>query len=161
MIDWFFGFPGSGKSHCADVYERMTGFPRYEGDDFQTPADKRKIKSGTFGLPERHAQLARISEELEGLTNAIVTHPLPDLGSRLQLRLSGTARLIYVKTPLELARQRVMERKGHEFTADLFDAWLLKHWLEPSEGECFVIENGLDAPFLEDQLRKLIERGNA
>src|SRR3989338_483495 len=157
-IDWFFGIPGSGKTHIARQLSQMTGIPMYDGDDFHTNDDRRAVAQGIFTLERRHAQLKRISTKLRtaGTPHALVTHPLPDRESRaLVRRLStGDVRLIHVTAPLDLIKERLRARKDHHFWSDLLDAWISKHWQEPCGENCLVIENGLDNQLLEDQLRK-------
>ena len=159
ILYWFFGFPGSGKTHVAGVFSQMTGIPQYEGDDFHTEDDRRAVAAGAFTLERRYAQLMRIHADLQTAhaPDALVTHPLPDKKSRQLVRsLSGDAvRLIHVTAPLHLVKQRLADRHGHHFGANLLDAWIPKHWEEPRDEDCFLIENGSDERLLEAQLRKL------
>jgi gluconate kinase len=159
MVHWFFGFPGSGKTHVAGLFSQRAGIPRYEGDDFHTEDDRRAIEAGAFTLAHRHAQLERIHRALRnaGISDALVTHPLPDKASRQLVRgLSGhVARLIYVTAPLPLIKERLATRKDHHFSARLLDAWIPRHWEEPVGEDCFLIKNGPDEDLLEVQLRKL------
>jgi len=160
---WFFGLPGSGKTHVAKIVSQMTGLPVYEGDSFHTEDDRRVIAAGAFTLARRHAQLERIRLALQtaGTLDALVTHALPDKASRTLVRgLSGHAsRLIYVTAPLTLIRKRLAARRDHHFGPELLDAWIPRHWEEPEGEDCFVIENGTDDRLLEAQLRKLCADG--
>jgi gluconate kinase len=159
MLQWFFGFPGAGKTHVAGLFSQMTGIPRYEGDDFHTEDDRRAVEAGTFTLAHRHAQLERIHLAIRtaGISDALVTHPLPDKASRELVRgLSGhAARLIYVTAPLALVKERLATRKDHHFSARLLAAWIPRHWEEPEDEDCFVFENGSDNDVLQEQLTKL------
>lgn len=156
---WFFGVPGSGKTHIAGLFSQMTGIPRFEGDDFHTEDDRRAVAQGAFTLERRHAQLERIHFALQKAHTpyALVTHPLPDKASRKLVRgLTGHAvQLVYVKAPFVLIKQRLITRKGHHFGPELLDAWIPKHWEEPKDEDCFVIENGSEDHLLESQLREL------
>src|SRR3989344_1505946 len=143
MMYWFFGIPGSGKSHLAGLFSQMTGIQVYEGDDFHTEDDRRAVAEGTFTLEHRYAQLERINATLQAtrMPNALVTHPLPDRTSRALVRKmsDGAVRLIYVTAPLPLIKERLRTRTGHHFGPDLLDAWVPRHWEEPKDEDCFVI----------------------
>ena len=158
MQYWFFGFPGSGKSHVAGLFSRMTGIPVCDGDDFHTEDDRRAVAQGTFGLGHRHAQLGRINAAIQAMRtpDVLVTHPLPDKASRTLVReLSGRAvRLVHVNAPLVLIKARLSVRTDHHFGPDLLDAWIPQHWEKPAGEDCFVIENGV-SDMLEPQLRQM------
>jgi len=142
MHYWFFGLPGSGKSHMANLFSAMTGFPQYEGDDFHTHEDRRVIAEGQFTLAHRHAQLKRISDVLHSaeVLDAVITHPLPDRNSRAGL-YTRSSKLIYVKADLALIKQRLTSRTGHHFGADQLDEWIPRHWEKPIGEENHIIQN--------------------
>lgn len=159
MIYWFFGLPGSGKTYAARRFSRLTGIPAYEGDDFHTEEDRRAVAAGAFTLAHRHAQLERIQRVLQAhaMSGAIVTHPLPDKASRILVKASSAVpvRLVYVTAPLPLIRSRLETRTDHHFGVELLDAWIPKHWQEPTDEDVFVLHNHAGAPPLESQLRRL------
>lgn len=158
MIYWFIGVPGTGKTYVARLFATLTGFPQFEGDDFQTEDDRKVIAAGAFTLEHRYAQLSRISTALKdaGVTNGVVTHPLPDTESRRLVRESGNAQLVYVRAPLAVIRGRLKARKDHHFGSELLTPWLKQHWAEPTQEEgCLVIDNFGSGETLEAQLRRL------
>ena len=164
MIYWIFGIPGSGKSTVAKQFSELSGMPVFEGDDFQTEEDREVIAAGVFTLERRHAQLSRIMENIDskGPSRAIVTHPLPDRESRTRvLGVNGEeGKLVYGKAPLSVIEERLIARRGHHFGPDLLDAWIPRHWQEPTEEGLVVIENGLDQQLLNAQLKALNESIN-
>lgn len=154
MQYWFFGLPGSGKSHVASLFSCMLNVSQIEGDDFHTENDRKMIAEGSFTLVHRHAQLKRILNEIQD-SDVIVTHPLPDKISRSLIRESS-CQLIYVTAPLFLIKRRLAAREGHHFGAELLDAWIPRHWEEPvGEGNIVINNDGNES--LEHQLEKLID----
>lgn len=156
MQYWFFGLPGSGKTHVAKLFAHMTLMPQYEGDDFHTAEDRKVIAEGAFTLAHRHAQLARVASSLlaSDVTDVIVTHPLPDRSSRTLIR-EQSARLVYVTAPLVLIKARLAARIGHHFGVELLDAWIPRHWEDPTGEPCFIVHNDGSAS-LEQQLTQLL-----
>lgn len=159
MWYWFFGIPGSGKTHTAKLFSRMIGIPHFEGDDFHTEADRDAIAEGTFTLQDRYAQLERISSALhrERTLRAVITHPLPDKSSRrLVHRLSDNrAQLVHVTAPLPLIKARLRGRKNHHFGENLLDAWLRRHWEQPTCESNFVIRSDVRRRRVKAQLETL------
>ncbi|MES2135114.1 MAG: AAA family ATPase [Patescibacteria group bacterium] len=157
-VDWFFGIPGSGKTYIAKRISEMTGIPSYEGDDFHTEDDRRAIAESRFTLAHRHQQLKRIIVKLQtsGVSHALVTHPLPDRKSRALVRsFGGAVRLIHVKAPLEVIKDRLSTRTNHHFDIGLLAAWIPRHWEEPEGEDCLVVKNDLDNNLLDAELRKV------
>lgn len=162
MWYWFFGLPGSGKSHVAGILSRLTGIPQYEGDNFQTAEDRGFIARGAFTVQRRHDQLMRIVSKLgdSNRKDALITHPLPDKVSRALVRTlhpHGT-QLVYVTAPLTLIRKRLRERENHHFGPELLDAWISRHWEDPVNEDTFVIDNGEGVDTLVSQLNQLCGR---
>jgi len=159
MIYWFFGPPGSGKTHVAKVFSEMTGLPRLDGDDFHTAADRKAIDKGKFTLKHRHAQLGRIATfvKKKGYKQTIVAHALPDPISReiLRRRSRGRDVFVFVYTPKALHHKRLAQRKNHHFSIDSLPGWLKKHWQDPKGERHVRLHNGTSSTALRRSLKRI------
>jgi gluconate kinase len=162
MTYWFFGLPGSGKSHVAKIFSEISGVPVIDADDFHTKSDREAIRKRAFTVERRHAQLKRVQRHLRRMKtgDAIVTHVLADTKSRsLLVNQSGSpAMLVYVTTPRAQHLKRLQRRKNHHFTADMLEEWIPRLWQEPERGRYPVIRNNVPKRELVKRLKALYKR---
>lgn len=146
------GVAGSGKSTIAERVARAAGRALVEGDDFHPPENIRKMSAG-IGLTDadRQGWLERLAQELAvHPQGAVLSCSALKRAYRDRLRAAAPGlRFVFLDVSPEVARERVLSRRGSHFfppavVASQFAA------LEDPSGEAGVLR--LDAALPPDVL---------
>jgi gluconokinase len=138
MIVILMGVTGTGKTTLGKVLAELTGWPFDDGDDFHSPANIEKMRSG---VPLNDADrwpwldslntLLRAAQAKGGSAILACSALKQRYRDRLQQGLEDV-RWVYLKGDIELIRARLQARQGHYMNPALlqsqFDA------LEPPRG---------------------------
>ena len=143
------GVSGCGKSTLAVKLADHLSCPMIEADDFHSEEAKSKMASG-IGLSEtdREPWLARVARacetQLNNSENVVAACSALKKGHRNVFRkINAKITFLWLNTPVEVIRQRLMNRKGHFATSTLLASQFAT--LEPpeSESDCASINNQL------------------
>lgn len=167
MIYWFFGLPGSGKDHCAQIMKNLTNATYFHVDDFLTKIDKTKLIKGSFTISDRVNKLKRVLKHISklnlSLVNVVAADSLPDAKSRIFLQnyFGKNIMFIYVKVDPKIHENRIKKRKNHFFTYLLLENWTKKHW-RPIRIAHTEVDNNIEGnASLTRQLKKLLKINNS
>lgn len=146
------GVAGSGKSTVAARVAQASGRPLVEGDDFHPPENIRKMSAG-IGLTDadRQGWLDRLARELHAHPQgAVLSCSALKRAYRDRLRAAAPGlRFVYLDVSPDVARERVLSRRGsHFFPASVVASQFAT--LEDPSGEGGVLR--LDAALQPDEL---------
>jgi ACS family tartrate transporter-like MFS transporter len=118
MILLVMGVTGSGKTTAARSLAARLGWVFLEADDFHSPANKEKMRSGVpLTDADRFPWLAAIHEELrrQNAAGHNVVLACSALKAEYRERLSAALEMnvVYLKGPYDLMDSRLRGRKGH------------------------------------------------
>lgn len=116
------GVAGCGKSSLGQACAQLLGVPLLEGDDFHSPSNINKMRSGTpLTDTDRSDWLARLGAELQAHPQGVVlTCSALRQRYRDQLRAAAPGlRFAFLELSPEAARERVAARPGHVFPVSL------------------------------------------
>ena len=128
MIVILMGVSGVGKTTVGELLASQTGWVLYDADDFHTPANIEKMRSGIPLTDEdRWPWLDRLNAvlreaEQHGRSAILACSALKEryrdrLGRELE-----SVRWVHLKGDFELIKQRIDARKGHYMTAKLLES---------------------------------------
>lgn len=125
MIIVLTGVSGSGKTTVGKLLAHNLGWPFLDGDDLHPPNNVKKMTRGVpLGdedrLPWLDALRERMAAMVERGESAVVA--CSALKKAYRDRLRGNLpqiRLVYLRGSYDLIEQRMRERRGHFFKADL------------------------------------------
>jgi gluconokinase len=128
MIIIIMGVSGVGKTTVGELLSRQTGWPFYDADDFHSPANIEKMRSGVaLTDDDRWPWLDRINGVLREADrrgeSAILA--CSALKERYRDRLAQgmeAVRWVYLAGEFDLIKQRIDARKGHYMTAKLLES---------------------------------------
>ena len=120
------GVTGSGKSTVGRLLAERFGFRLYEGDEFHSPENIRKMSCGTpLKDEDRRPWLERLrlvvqEDAAHGGSAVVCCSALKEAYRRI---LSGPdTRFVYLKASPELVRARLRQRTAHFMPASLVDS---------------------------------------
>jgi gluconokinase len=119
MIVILMGVTGTGKTTVGKVLAELTGWLFHDGDDFHSPANVEKMRSGVpLTDADRWPWLDRLNALLrtaqaKGESAILACSALKQrYRDRLQVGLEDV-RWVYLEGDIELIRSRLQARKGH------------------------------------------------
>lgn len=118
MIILLIGVTGSGKTTVGKLLARQLDWRFYEGDDFHSPANIEKMRSGVplndkDRLPWLQTIQEAIRSALERGENAVFAVSALKNDYRLVLQIDAGVRVVHLKAKIELIRERLQHRAGH------------------------------------------------
>jgi carbohydrate kinase (thermoresistant glucokinase family) len=124
-IIYIMGVSGSGKTTIGKKLSAVTGIPFFDGDDFHSAANKKKMMDGhPLNDDDRHDWLIVLNElagKQAATAGAIIACSALKEKYRELLERNIQARVdwIFLQGNFQLINERLHERKGHFMTADL------------------------------------------
>lgn len=119
MIVILMGVTGTGKTTVGKVLAELTGWPFHDADDFHSPANVKKMRSGVpltdadrWPWLDRLNALLRVAQAKGGSAILGCSALKQRYRDRLQQGLEDV-RWVYLKGDIELIRSRLQARKGH------------------------------------------------
>lgn len=125
MIVVVTGVAGAGKSTIGRLLAERLDWPYLEADEFHPPANQRKMESGIpLSESDRGPWLESMAAAIRAVgDNAVVTCSCLRQAHRERLRaVRPDVGFVHLDVDPATARQRVGERSGHFFEADLVDS---------------------------------------
>lgn len=144
------GVAGCGKSSLAQAVSRHMDWRLHEGDDYHSPENVRKMRTGVpLTDDDRAGWLQRLGQLLAAESGVVLTCSALRRAYRDRLRAAAPGlRFAFMGLSEEAARQRVAARPGHIFPVSLVASQF--QTLEDPRGEPGVL--ALDALQPLDQL---------
>ncbi|OGB14447.1 MAG: gluconokinase [Burkholderiales bacterium RIFCSPLOWO2_12_67_14] len=116
------GVAGCGKSSLGQLCAEALGLPLLEGDDFHSPSNVSRMRSGTpLSDDDRAAWLDTLAGQLQAHPRGVVL-TCSALRQRYRDRLRAAApglRFVFLDLTQEQARERVAARSAHLFPVSL------------------------------------------
>jgi gluconokinase len=127
MILVIIGVSASGKSTVGRLLAAHLGWTFYEGDDFHSKANVRKMKRGVpLNDQDRTPWLKAIRKLIRAAVdrgeNVVIACSALKKSYRRMLRVKGQVVFIYLKADRGLIRQRLKNRTGHFMNPDLIES---------------------------------------
>ena len=123
MIIILMGVAGCGKTSVGKALSKETGIPFYDGDDFHSEANKKKMKGGKpLTDTDRKPWLKDLADFMMAHGEMILACSALKRSYRRILRVSPEIHFIYLKGDYTLFRQRLQERQDHFFNPILLDS---------------------------------------
>jgi gluconokinase len=128
MIVILMGVSGAGKTTVGEVLARRTGWALYDADDFHSPENIARMRSGVPLTDEdRWPWLDRLNGVLRDTERKGASAILACSALKLRYRdrlAQGLAdvRFVHLRGSFELIKQRIDARKGHYMTGQLLQS---------------------------------------
>jgi gluconokinase len=127
MVIVLMGVTGSGKTTIGRLLSRELNWKFYDADDFHTPANIEKMRSGTpLNDEDRRPWLERLNELirrcLERNETAVLACSALKESYREFLLIDDRVRLIYLKGDSGIIQKRLSERREHYMNPSLLDS---------------------------------------
>lgn len=128
MIVILMGVSGAGKTTVGEVLARRTGWPLHDADDFHSPENIAKMRSGVpltdedrWPWLDRLNAILRDTERKGGSAILACSALKQRYRDRLAQGLTDP-RFVHLRGSFELIRQRIDARKGHYMTGQLLES---------------------------------------
>jgi gluconokinase len=124
MVIIICGVASTGKTTVGQLLARQLGWQFYDGDNFHSPANIKKMRSGIPLTDEdRQPWLERLRELIERCLraeqNAVLASSALKKKYRDYLRVSDDVKLVFLRGDFSLVAQRLAKRAGHFFNPEL------------------------------------------
>ncbi len=148
MIVIVMGVSGSGKTTVAAQLARELGWKFLDADSFHSAANVAKMHAGiplddADRAPWLEALRREIERSLARAENLVIACSALKDSYREQLLIDSSVRLVYLRSTLEVLRQRLKLRKGHFMTEQLL-ASQLETLEEPADAVTVDVEHPVD-----------------
>jgi gluconokinase len=147
------GVSGAGKSTVGARLAERLGLRFVDGDALHSAANVAKMAAGTpLDDADRRAWLDEVGDVLAGGGVAVACSALKrTYRDRLRAR-SGCCLFVYLALPIDLARQRVVDRPGHFIPAALIDdQFATLEPPQPDEADMLTFDAGMPIDVLIDR----------
>jgi gluconokinase len=131
MIVVLMGVTGSGKSTVGELLARQLSWRFFDGDDFHSADNIKKMRQGTplsdeDRIPWLNALRETIRATMNRRENAVIACSALRRSYRQRLQISMEVAFVYLKANASLVRDRLAKRRGHFMNRELvqsqFDA---------------------------------------
>lgn len=128
MVIMLIGVSGAGKTTIGRLLARRLGWPFVEGDEFHSPANVEKMRSGIpLSDADRWPWLDAIRAEIDDVLgrggSAVVACSALKRAYRDRLRRDGVT-FVHLEGDPDLLRRRIRQRQGHFFDDSLLTSQL-------------------------------------
>jgi gluconokinase len=127
MIIVLMGVTGSGKTTVGKLLARQLGWSFFEGDDFHSPENVKKLRRGEpLSDEDRKPWLEAIRETIRAAIdrgeNAVIACSALKESYRKVLQISGQVSFVYLKASVALIQERLKNRVGHFMNPNLIES---------------------------------------
>jgi gluconokinase len=127
MIVVLMGVTGSGKSTVGELLARQLSWEFFDGDDFHSADNIKKMREGTplsdeDRLPWLNALRETIRAAVNRRENAVIACSALKRSYRQRLQVSTEVAFVYLKANASLVRDRLAKRRGHFMNRELIQS---------------------------------------
>ena len=127
MIIVLMGVTGSGKTTVGKLLARQLGWSFFEGDDFHSPENVKKLRRGEpLSDEDRKPWLEAIRETIRAAIdrgeNAVIACSALKESYRRVLQINGRVSFVYLKASIALIQERLKNRVGHFMNPNLIES---------------------------------------
>lgn len=154
MIVVVCGVAGSGKTTIGELLADELGWRFFDADDFHSPNNIEKMRSGTPLTDEdRQSWLATLRELIGKIDNGVVACSALKKEYRDRLRVSDSMKFVLLRGSFELVSRQLQKRRGHFFDPKLLRSQFadLEEPRDATDG--ILIELGRSPNELVDEIR--------
>ena len=139
MIIVLMGVSGCGKTTLGTKLSLQLSWTFYDADDFHSPQNKEKMSKGIpLTDDDRRPWLQSLAELIHSSDSIILACSALKRCYREKLRVKNDVNFVYLRGSYELIRDRMEERSGHYFSAQMLESQF-EVLEEPSECEGIVV----------------------
>ncbi|MEL0635563.1 gluconokinase [Marinomonas sp. TI.3.20] len=136
------GVSGSGKSSIGQRLAEQLGYPFFDGDDYHSDANVKKMATGTpLNDADRMGWLATLNQLLKDNQSAVIACSglKPEYRDILRNGVDQFA-MVYLKGDIETIWQRHQKRDGHYFKGRGMLESQFATLVEPTSDEAIIID---------------------
>lgn len=136
------GVSGSGKSSIGQRLAEQLGYPFFDGDDYHSDANVKKMATGTpLNDADRMGWLATLNQLLKDNQSAVIACSglKPEYRNILRNGVDQFA-MVYLKGDIETIWQRHQKRDGHYFKGRGMLESQFATLVEPTSDEAIIID---------------------
>lgn len=140
------GVSGSGKSSIGKRLAEQLGYPFFDGDDYHSEANVKKMAAGTpLNDDDRMGWLATLNQLLvENETAVIACSGLKPEYRRILANKIDQLAMVYLKGDIETIWQRHQKRDGHYFNGRGMLESQFATLVEPTSEEAIIVDISQD-----------------
>lgn len=138
MVIILMGVTGSGKTTVGQLLSEQLNWRYYDGDDFHSPANVKKMQDGIpLSDEDRRPWLESLNKLIQDCLdrgeNAVLGCSALKESYREYLLVDERVRLVYLKGDYETIQRRLNKRRGHYMNPELLESQF--ETLEEPEGD--------------------------